>query len=62
MEDYVEVIKSPDAPHLVGKRGRITHKQGAWTCVKIGDTFTNFRNSEIKIVKDPRNALRGDPP
>ena len=47
----VEVIRSPDAPHLVGKRGVITHKQGKWIGVKIGDAFTYFRPGNIKVVK-----------
>lgn len=49
--EIVEVIRSPDAPHLVGRRGVITHKQGKWTCVKIGDAFTHFRSGDIKVVK-----------
>ena len=47
----VEVIRSPDAPHLVGRRGVITHKQGKWVSVKIGDAFTYFRPGNIKVVK-----------
>lgn len=47
----VEVIRSPGAPHLVGKRGVITHKQGTWVEVKIGDAYTHFRIGNIKVVK-----------
>lgn len=47
----VEVIRSPDAPHLVGRRGTVTHKQGQWVGVKIGDAFTFFRKGNIKAVK-----------
>lgn len=46
----VEVIRSPDTPHLMGRSGAITHKEGKWTCVKIGERFTHFRNSDIRVV------------
>lgn len=48
----VEVIKAPrEAPHLQGKRGVVTHKEGGWYAVKIGERFTHFRNRDIKVVE-----------
>ena len=52
-DEIVEVIRSPEAPHLIGKRGSITHKGEGLVCVRIGNTYTWFRKKDIKVVKDP---------
>ena len=52
MKDEVIVIRSPEAPYLVGKTGVIVHKGGGWICVKIGETYTYFRKRDIKKVKE----------
>ena len=47
----VEVIKAPrEALHLQGKQGVVTHKERGWYSVKIGDSFTDFRSGDIKVV------------
>ena len=53
LDKIVEVIKSPEAPHLVGKRGIVAHKEGNQVCVRIGDGFTWFPKKDVKVVKDP---------
>ena len=52
-DEIVEVIRSPEAPWLIGKRGVITHKEGGWIAVRIGGRTTHFRKKDIKVVKDP---------
>lgn len=51
-DEIVEVIRSPEAPYLVGKRGVIAYKNGGWICVRINNAFTHFRKRGIKVVKD----------
>lgn len=49
--DRVEVIKAPlEASHLQGERGVVTHKEGGWYAVRIGERFTHFRNKDIKVI------------
>jgi len=52
MKDEVVVIRSPEAPHLVGKTGVIIHKGGGWIGVSIEGKVTHFRKKDIKVVKD----------
>ena len=52
-DEIVEVIRSPEAPYLVGKRGGVCHKEGSWIRVMIDDRYTDFRKGDIKVVKDP---------
>lgn len=52
-DEIVEVIRSPEARHLIGKRGVVVHKEGSWIRVKIGDSYTDFRKGDIKVVKEP---------
>ena len=51
-DEIVEVIRSPEAPHLIGKRGVVAYKNGGWICVRIDNAFTHFRKRDIKVVKD----------
>jgi len=51
-DEIVEVIKSPEAPHLIGKTGVIIHKGGGWIAVNIEGRVTHFRKKDIKGVKD----------
>lgn len=50
-DEIVEVIRSPEAPNLIGKKGVIAHKGSGWILVKIGNAFTHFRKRDIKRVK-----------
>ncbi len=60
IDKTVRVIKAPpEAPHLLGKTGVVTHTEGGWLCVCIGDTFTHFRSHQIEIVGQPRIAPGG---
>ena len=51
-DEVVEIVKSPEAPHLVGKRGVIAHKGGGWVLVKIGENYTHFSKQDVRVVKD----------
>ena len=51
-DEIVEVIRSPDAPHLVGKQGVVVHKEGSSVCVRIGDNYTYFHKKDVKVVKE----------
>jgi len=52
-DEIVEVIRSPEAPNLIGKRGIVVHKEGGWIAVRIEGRITHFRKKDIKVVKDP---------
>lgn len=52
-DEVVEVIRSPEAPHLIGKRGVVCHKEGKRIQVRIGDGYTDFLKGDVKVVKDP---------
>ena len=46
----------PEAPHLLGKTGVVTHAEGGWICVCIGENFTHFRSHQIEVVGQPEIA------
>ena len=52
-DEIVEVIRSPEAPRLIGWRGAVVHKEGGWIGVSIEGRVTYFRKKDIKVVKDP---------
>jgi len=52
-DEIVKVIRSPEAPWLVGKQGVVIHKEGGWVLVKIEKTYSDLRKKDIKVVKDP---------
>ena len=57
LDKIVKVLEAPEeAPHLLGKRGVVTHTEGGWICVCIGDRFTHFRKHQIEVVGEPRIA------
>lgn len=58
-DEIVEVIRSPEAPHWVGKRGVVCHKEGSWVQVRIGDGYTEFLKGDIKVVKDCDQRMQG---
>ena len=51
-DEIVEIVRSPEAPHLVGKRGVVCHKEGKRIQVRIDDRYTDFHKGDIKVVKD----------
>ena len=51
-DEIVEVIRSPEAPNLVGKRGIVVHKEGGWIAVEIEGRVTHFRKKDIRVLKD----------
>ena len=51
IDKTVEVLKAPrEAQHLLGKRGVVTHQEGGWYCVKIGERFTHFLYRDIRVI------------
>ena len=51
-DEIVEIIRSPDAPNLVGKQGIIVHKEGNIVCVQVGDGFTYLNKKDVRVVKE----------
>ena len=52
-EEIVEIVRSPESPHLVGKQGVVVHREGNYVCVRIGNGYTHFHKKEVKAVKSP---------
>ncbi len=46
----VKVIRSLEAPHLVGKTGEIIQADSGWYCVCIDGSYTHFRLRDIDEI------------
>ena len=51
-DEMVEVVRSPEAPHLVGKRGVIVYQGKAEVCIEIGGSFTYLRKGDVQVGAD----------
>jgi len=60
-DKVVEVIRSPEAPHLVGKHGVVVYQGKAEVCVEIGGSFTYLRKGDIQVVADPQKRPQRRP-
>ena len=60
LDETARVIQAPpEAPHLLGETGVVTHTEGGWICVCIGDRLTHFRKHQIERVGQPETTLEG---